>query len=169
MVKGAQPVAEEIVRNGGSATPVTVDVSEPDQVQEMIDVSLSACGRVDILHNNAVGGSPFDTDVVNMDLDAWDSAMAVNLRGYLLGRKAVLPHKIERRSGVIINTSSNSAPAGDLTRTAYGVSKAGINALTMYVATQYRRYGIRVSIDGGILAHTPSYAHFIAAFGHSGG
>jgi NAD(P)-dependent dehydrogenase (short-subunit alcohol dehydrogenase family) len=228
---GAQRVAGEIVQGGGSASAVAVDVSKPAQVQAMIDAALSTFGRVDILHNNAVGGSPLDTDVVNMDLDAWDSAMAVNLRGYLLGCRAVLPHMIERGSGVIINTSSNSALAGDLTRTAYGVSKAGINALTMYVATQYGRFGVRCNaispglvmtprmeseealpagirdiyqvshlnprfaypddiagyavflasdaaemingqilcIDGGMLAHTPSYAHFLAASGRAGG
>ncbi len=224
---GARRVASEVAGEGGTAIAVTVDVSQPADVEAMIDAARSAYGRVDVLHNNAVGGSPLDADVVNMDLAAWDAAMAVNLRGYLLGCKAVLPHMLERGSGVIINTSSNSALAGDLTRTAYGVSKAGINALTMYVATQYGRFGIRCNaispglvmtpkmaseealpadireiyqrshltprfaypgdiagyaaflasdeaemingqvlcMDGGMLAHTPGYAHFLEAFG----
>ena len=221
---GARRVAEAIVKDGGIAQPLTVDVSQPAQVRSMVDEAISRFGQVDVLHNNAVAGSPLDVDVVNMDPAAWDLAMTVNLRGYLLGCQAVLPHMLERGAGVIVHTSSNSGLSGDLTRTAYGVSKAGINALTMYVATQYGRHGIRCNaispglvmtprmeaeqalpardreiyqsshltrrfaypldianlvaflasddaemingqilcIDGGMLAHTPSYAQFLA-------
>jgi len=227
---GAERVAAGIVADGGAARAWTVDVAQPDQIRAMVDGALSDFGRVDILHNNAMAGSPLDLDVVNLDLGAWDLAMSVNLRGYLLGCRAVLPHMLERGSGVIVNTSSNSGLSGDLTRTAYGVSKAGVNALTMYVATQYGRRGIRCNavspglvmtpameaaealsaqdreiyqlshltprfaypadiagyvaflvsdeaemingqilcIDGGMLAHTPSYAQFLVAYGDRG-
>jgi NAD(P)-dependent dehydrogenase (short-subunit alcohol dehydrogenase family) len=223
----AERVAGDLAARGAEAIAVAVDVAEPAAVERMVAQAIAAFGRVDVLHNNAAGGLPGDTDVVTLDLDAWDRALAVNLRGCLLGCRAVLPHMLERGTGVIINTSSNSALAGDLTRTAYGVSKAGINALTTYVATQYGRFGIRcnavspglvmtpkmaseeqlpavvreiyqlshlnprfatpediaaavaflasaqaemingqvVCIDGGMLAHTPSYAHFLALGG----
>jgi NAD(P)-dependent dehydrogenase (short-subunit alcohol dehydrogenase family) len=223
---GGQRVAGDIVAAGAEALAVAVDVSVPEQVQAMIERAISEFGRVDILHNNAMAGSPGDSDVVHMDLDAWDLAMSVNLRGYLLGCRAVLPHMLERGSGAIVNTSSNAALAGDLSRTAYGVSKAGINTLTTYVATQYGRFGIRCNaispglvmtpkmeaaeylsaqdreiyqlshltprfaypqdianavaflasdeaemingqilcVDGGMLAHTPSYAQFLVAY-----
>lgn len=221
---GAGRVADDICADGGKALPLRVDVGDPAQVEGMVTKTIRAFGKVDILHNNAVAGSPKDVDVLNMDLEAWDLAMRVNLRGYMLGCKAVLPDMLGRRAGVIINTSSNSGISGELTRTAYGVSKAGINGLTLHVATQYGRYGIRcnaispglvmtpkmesqealpteireiyqmshlnprftyprdvanlvtflssdagemingqiLSIDGGMLAHTPSYAHFVS-------
>ena len=88
---GAERVAAGIVADGGTARPCPVDVAQPDQIRTMVDGALSDFGRVDILHNNAMAGSPLDLDVVNLDLAAWDLAMSVNLRGYLLGCQAVLP------------------------------------------------------------------------------
>jgi NAD(P)-dependent dehydrogenase (short-subunit alcohol dehydrogenase family) len=154
-IVNARRVASDIAEAGAEAMAVEVDVSAPAQVHSLIDQAISAFGRVDILHNNAVGATPGDSDVVHMDLDAWDTAMTINLRGYLLGCRAVLPHMLERGQGVIVNTSSNSALAGDLTRTAYGVSKAGINTLTTYVAAQYGRFGIRCNAISPGLVMTP--------------
>ena len=157
-IEGANRVAADIEADGGSALALSVDVGEPVQIIRMVDEVLAAFGQIDVLHNNAVGGSPLDSDVLHMDIEAWDRAMAVNLRGYMLGCQAVLPTMLAQGRGSIVNTSSNSALGGDLTRTAYGVSKAGINALTMYVATQYGRAGVRCNAVSPGVVLTPRMA-----------
>ena len=68
--------------------------------------------------------------------------------------KAAVPHM--PRGSSIINTSSGAAVAGDLGRTAYGVSKAGLNGLTRYVATQYGKQGVRCNAIAPALVLTPA-------------
>jgi NAD(P)-dependent dehydrogenase (short-subunit alcohol dehydrogenase family) len=76
-------------------------------------------------------------------VDVWEDVLAVNLRGPLLLTQKALPYMQRVGKGSIINTASTHAFAGDARLSAYGVSKAGLNALTVYVATQYGKQGIR--------------------------
>ena len=106
-------------------------------------------GRLDVLHNNAaLTDSDFlsaDTAVTELSLDVWERTMAVNLRSQMLMCKHAVPIMVEGGGGSIINMSSGASLKGDRTRTAYGVSKAGVNALTMYVATSHGKKGIRAN------------------------
>ncbi len=155
----AQGVADEIVEAGGRALAHVVDVSEESAVKRMVDAAVAAFGGIDILHNNAAAigkSSPGrDRDITRIDVDVWDRTMAVNLRGVMLGCKHAIPHMLERGGGSIINTSSGSAQRGDVTIPAYGVSKGGVDTLTLYVATQYGKQGIRCNAiaPGLILTH----------------
>ena len=117
---GAQRVADEIGARGGEAMAVRVALTAADVLAE-------------------------DGAVVDMDIDVWDQMMAVNLRSQMLTCKHVIPHLLERGGGAIVNMSSGAASNGDLTRTAYSVSKAGIQTFTKYVATQYGRQGVRAN------------------------
>jgi NAD(P)-dependent dehydrogenase (short-subunit alcohol dehydrogenase family) len=74
----------------------------------------------------------------------------------MLTCKHALPHMIARGKGVVVNMSSNSALAGDLSRVAYGASKGGVNSLTLYVATQYGKQGIRCNAISPGLVMTPA-------------
>src|SRR3546814_19654059 len=69
--------------------------------------------------------------------------MKINLRGPMLAAKHAIPKMIERGGGCIINISSGMGMFGELTQTAYGVSKAAINTLTKYIATQYGKATVR--------------------------
>ena len=91
-----------------------------------------------------------------MDVDVWDRTMTVNLRGPMLGCKPRLPHMLAAPSLVIVTTSSTSGQFGDLPRVAYGVSKAGIDSLTRYVATLYGKQGIRCNAVTPGVVKTPS-------------
>ena len=144
---GASRVAEEIASAGGRAVAVTVDVAEEASVAGMIAATLEAFGRLDILHNNAAamgGQNPgMDHDILELDVATWDRAMAVNLRGVMLGCKHGIPPMLESGGGSIINTSSGAALAGGLTTPAYATSKGGLNTFTQYVAAQFGKRGIR--------------------------
>ncbi len=156
---GALRVAEEIVSAGGRAFGQAADVSDESAVKGMVDATVETYGGLDILHNNAaaVGKANVgrDQDITRMDVDVWDRTMAVNLRGVMLGCKHAIPHMLSRGGGSIINTSSGSAQRGDLNLPAYATSKGGVETLTLYVATQYGKQGIRCNAiaPGLILTH----------------
>lgn len=156
----AEAIAGAITSNGGSAVAITADVSDEHQVERMVDATVAAFGRLDILHNNAALVDPemfpLDGRVVDMTVDVWDKVMAVNLRGPMLGCKHAIPRMIETGGGSIINMSSGSSRLGDLERSAYGASKAGVNALTLYVATQHGRDHIRCNTILPGLVLTPA-------------
>lgn len=158
--EGAQRVAEEIAAQGGRAEAQRADVADEASVAAMVAAALSHFGGLDVLHNNAAASDAAtigaDGEVTALDVAVWDRALTVNLRGPMLGCKHAIPRMLERGGGSIVNTSSVSGFAGDLSRTAYGVSKAGLDMLTRYVATQYGKRGIRCnSVAPGVIA-TPS-------------
>jgi NAD(P)-dependent dehydrogenase (short-subunit alcohol dehydrogenase family) len=121
-------------------------------------------GRLDIVHNNAaLTESNFlsrDTAVTELALDVWERTMAVNLRSQMLMCKHGIPEMVRTGGGSIINMSSGASLKGDRTRTAYGVSKAGVNTLTMYVATSHGKQGIRANtIVPGLIITDAVKAH----------
>jgi NAD(P)-dependent dehydrogenase (short-subunit alcohol dehydrogenase family) len=145
----AGSVAASIEGAGGQAVAFTADVSQEDQVIAAVDAAAARFGRIDILHNNAaLTDSDFlheDTAVTELSLEVWEQTLAVNLRSQMLMCKHVVPHMVRGGGGSIVNMSSGASLKGDRTRTAYGVSKAGVNALTLYVATSHGKRGIRAN------------------------
>lgn len=144
---GAEVVAGEIVSAGGKAVAQPVDISDEAAVKAMVQCAVDQFGGLHILHNNAALTSAsqhaHDIGIVEMEVEYWDRALAVNLRGPMLGCKHAIPHMIRAGGGAIINTSSNQSLAGDLSQSAYSASKAAVNQLTRTIATRYGRDGIR--------------------------
>ncbi len=138
-------VAAEIAANGGRARAQEVDVAQPSAVEAMVSDTVSAFGGLDLLHNNAAAldQNRLDQDVATMDLATWDRVLAVNLTGPMLGCRFAIPAMLERGGGSIVNTASAAAFYGSSSLAAYGTSKAGVVALTRYVATAYGDRGIR--------------------------
>jgi NAD(P)-dependent dehydrogenase (short-subunit alcohol dehydrogenase family) len=157
---GAERVADEIVALGGRAAGQHVDVAEESSIETMVDAAVERFGGLDILHNNAAEVSPSimsrDLEVADLDAEVWDRTLCVNLRGPMLGCKHAIPRMLSRGGGSIVNTSSASGLTGDLTRAAYGASKAGLDSLTRYVATQYGKRGIRCNAIAPGVVLTPS-------------
>jgi NAD(P)-dependent dehydrogenase (short-subunit alcohol dehydrogenase family) len=143
--QAAQRVADDIADAGGQARAHVVDVSNADQVQAMVADTVAAYGGLDILHNNAAAldQNRLDQDILSMDLATWDRVLAVNLTGAMLGCRFAIPPMIERGGGAIVNTASAAAFYGSRSLAAYGTSKAGLVALTRYVASAYADEGIR--------------------------
>jgi NAD(P)-dependent dehydrogenase (short-subunit alcohol dehydrogenase family) len=145
----ARAVATGIRSRGGEAAAFGADVSDEAQVTAAVGTATSHFGRLDVLHNNAaLTDSAFlaaDVAVTELSLEVWERTMAVNLRSQMLMCKHAVPEMVRSGGGSIINMSSGASLKGDRTRTAYGVSKAGVNALTMYVATSHGKEGIRVN------------------------
>jgi len=164
----AEQVAGAITAAGGVASSVEADVSEEPAVVATIATVIERYGRLDVLHNNAaLTDSDFlsrDTQVTDLAIEVWDRAMAVNLRSQMLMCKHAVPEMVRAGGGSIINMSSGASLKGDRTRTAYGVSKAGVNALTMYVATSHGKQGVRVNtIVPGLIITDAVRAHLTDA------
>ena len=144
---GADETVDLIRTDGGIARAQATDVAEPDAVERMVADTLAAYGGLDLLHNNAaaINLSLTDQDVVTMRLETWHTSMRVNLDGVMLGCRFAIPAMIERGGGSIVNTASVAATYGSRSLAAYGTSKAGVVALTRYVATAYADRNIRVN------------------------
>jgi NAD(P)-dependent dehydrogenase (short-subunit alcohol dehydrogenase family) len=141
----AQAVVDEITSAAGRARVQVADVSDPAQVEAMVADTVAAFDRLDVLHNNAAAldQNRLDQDVVTMDLATWDRVLAVNLTGPMLGCRFAIPRMIDSGGGAIVSTASAAAFYGSRTLAAYGTSKAGLAALTRYIATAYADRGIR--------------------------
>ena len=141
----AANVVAEIEADGGTARVQTTDVTDPRAVEAMVRDTVAAFGGLDVLHNNAaaIALNGEDQDVVTMDLGTWQRVLDVNLTGPMLGCRFAIPAMLERGGGSIVNTASAAAFYGSKTLAAYGTSKAGLVALTRYVATAYGDRGIR--------------------------
>jgi NAD(P)-dependent dehydrogenase (short-subunit alcohol dehydrogenase family) len=113
----------------------------------MVADTVTTYGGLDLLHNNAaaIKLNLTDQDVVTMPLDTWHTVMRVNLDGVMLGCRFAIPAMLERGGGAIVNTASVAASYGSRSLAAYGTSKAGVVALTRYVATAYADRNIRVN------------------------
>ena len=160
-------VARAIRDAGGEAIDVCVDVGEESDVVRMVEAAMDGFGALDILHNNAALTDPDhqrrDASLLDLELETWEATMRVDLRGPMLGCKHAIPRMIASGGGSIINTSSNSALAGDLTLTAYAAAKGGLNALTLSVATAFGKQGIRCNAVSPAHIESPSLARIVPA------
>ena len=119
---------------------VQADVTDEQQVNELVRFSLEKMGEIDILVNSAgiLNQFPF----VDLPIETWDKTIEVNLRGPFLMIKAVLPHMIENKFGRIINISSQLGQIGGVELAHYTASKAGMIAMTKSLAREVGVHGI---------------------------
>ena len=130
---------------GTSGLYCALDVTDPAQWQAAVAQALSHFGTLDILVNNA--GITIEADVETSDLALWRKVMATNLDGAFLGCQHAVAAMAER-GGTIINVGSIAGLVASSQFLAYGVSKAGVEALTRSVAAHCRRkgYDIRCNV-----------------------
>jgi NAD(P)-dependent dehydrogenase (short-subunit alcohol dehydrogenase family) len=121
-----------------------VDVTDPDQTQDLVRVSLDRFGRIDILVNT-VGGYRAGTPVHETTLKTWDYMMNLNARSAFIVSKAVIPHMLSRGEGRIINIASSAALKGSANSAAYSAAKSAVARLTESMSAEYKRQGITVN------------------------
>ncbi|MGA2108766.1 MAG: SDR family NAD(P)-dependent oxidoreductase [Syntrophorhabdales bacterium] len=135
--------ADEINASGGSALGVVVDVTSKDSTRNMADRVLEACGRIDVLVNNA--GIIVVKSLVDFKEEDFDRIFAVNVKGSFLCAQAVASHMISRRTGRFINISSVAAKRPGPLQTAYAASKHAQIGLTQAWCMELGRYNITVN------------------------
>ena len=139
-------VAAEVEAAGGRALAVQADVTSPDSVAAMVDTTLSAYGRLDVLINNAaifvtLGRRPFE----DIPLQEWRQVMDVNITGCFICASAVIPQMRKAGWGRIINISSSTVPQGIPYFLHYVTSKSALIGMSRAMAREVGRDGITVN------------------------
>ena len=126
----------------GNTLSLALDVSVPDQVNQIIGETIKRFGQLDILINNA-GVADFGP-IEDTSFERWRTVMATNLDGVFLCSQAATPH-LKKASGCIVNIASISGLRASTLRVAYGTSKAAVSQLTQQQAVELGEYGIRAN------------------------
>lgn len=143
-------VADRAAALGVRALPIAADVTNEDDVRTMVAQAVGAFGRIDILCNNAGGGTaagPVDrTSVIDLERDAWDYTLGISLTSTFLCSKHAARVMIEGgRGGRIVNTVSVSAHRGMPGGSAYAAAKFALVNFTQTLALELAPHGITVN------------------------
>jgi 3-oxoacyl-[acyl-carrier protein] reductase len=150
-----QRAVEEITASGGKAISITTDVSDEAQVEAMVESAVARLGRIDILVNNA--GIVVHKMLVDLEREAWDRQLDVQLTGPFLTTKHVGRHMIARGGGgKIVNISSVSAVMGRVKGGPHCAAKGGLTMLTKVAAMELAEYGINVNAVAPGLIDVPA-------------
>ncbi|NQT31580.1 MAG: 3-oxoacyl-[acyl-carrier-protein] reductase [Deltaproteobacteria bacterium] len=141
--KEAEAVAGEIKAAGGQSLAVMADVSLAADVARLVEETITTCGRIDILINNA--GIARDQLLLRMSEEDWDKVLAVDLKSVFLCTKAVLRPMVKQRRGRIISLSSIAGITGNKGQANYASAKAGIIGFTRTVAKEVGSHGVTVN------------------------
>ena len=140
----AQAVAKDIeVKSAGNAFAVKVDVTDEQQVAEMVQTAIREFGKLDILVSNA--GILKAGEVIEFPTADWRKVIDVNLVGYFICAREAARVMVERKKGVIIQINSKSGKKGSFKNSAYAAAKFGGIGLTQSLALEMAPHGIRVN------------------------
>jgi len=143
--RAAERTVQEIEALGGLAHPLQANISNREEVHEMVAKGVDRFGPIDILVNNAgTGGSSIITK--DMPADAWESTVSVNLNGAFYCCQAVIPGMIEKGGGKIVNIASLAASRmSKLGGADYTASKYGLVGFSHHLAFELAAYKINVN------------------------
>jgi NAD(P)-dependent dehydrogenase (short-subunit alcohol dehydrogenase family) len=139
-----EQLATEIRARGGHALSLQCDLTDATSLRSAVRATADALGPIDCVFYNA---GFYDNEHASIDVDPelWQLTMDVNFNGALLLAQLTLPYMIARGKGAFVfNSSAASLVAGQV-RFGYQVAKAGVNALTRFIAAKYGRQGIRAN------------------------
>jgi NAD(P)-dependent dehydrogenase (short-subunit alcohol dehydrogenase family) len=136
-------VVREIERAGGEARFTAGDVRVAADCEKVVDDTLQAWGRIDVLFNNA--GVYFPNTILGCSEAEWDTTIDVNLKGTFLMSRLVLPSMIEQGGGVILNNSSGWGVVGGPKAASYCAAKGGVVLMTKAMAIDHGGQGVRVN------------------------
>lgn len=149
--KDEKPTHEIIQENDGNSIFIETDVTDEEQVRDMVFQAAKEFGKIDILVNNAgihTGGSVVDTSE-----EEWNQIQDVNVKGVYLCSKYVLEHMLEEDiSGDIVNIGSIAGLVGFSNNSPYSASKGAVVELTRSMSVDYASEGINVNaVDPGVI------------------
>jgi 3-oxoacyl-[acyl-carrier protein] reductase len=141
-LEGSKKTAAEIEARGRRVLAIKVNVTDRENVDNMVKQAIDKFGRIDILVNNA-GASSKMKPFMDMSKNDWDFDININLYGQMNVAQAVIPHMIVRKYGRVINTSGGQ---GIPTLATYGAAKGAIVQWTRSLAKEVARTGVIVTV-----------------------
>ena len=140
----ANQVADKIINAGGEAFAFQVDVTQFDQLKQLVEFTLEKFGRIDVLLNNA---GIFDKYTNSLDTteELWDTMFAINVKAVFNLSNLVLPKMIEQGSGAIINIASIAGLIAQMGGASYTASKHAVIGYTKHLAAVYAKHGIKIN------------------------
>ena len=136
--------AKEVEALGRRALPVPTDVSDPEQVQALVDRTIGELGRLDVLVNNA-GAAPFLSTVDSIRPEGFEKYFRINFHSAFYATQAASRHLLEKGSGCVVNVASVAAFIASPGLTYYAGAKAALVAFTRTVAQEWAAAGVRVN------------------------
>ncbi len=155
--EGAEKVAAEIMKAGGTALALESDATREADVEGMVQEVKRVYGKIDILVNN-VGGGFGSATIVKLPVENWDKTIEINLKSAFLCCRAAAREMIPRKEGRIINISSISGKVGESLIGPYCAGKFGVLGLTQVLAKELGRYSITVNAVCPGYVWTPGWA-----------
>ena len=142
-----ESTAEQVREQGQQALPLVVDAMDRGQVQMMVDRTIEAFGRVDVLINNAAfARGPDRVPIIELDPDIFQKVIDIKVTGTYLCTKAVLPHIIKQgEGGKIVNISSSAGKRGSVNTLAYNAANFAVVGMTQSMARELGTYNINVN------------------------
>jgi short-subunit dehydrogenase len=150
-VERLQTLAKEIQVAGGEALPIPTDVTQLDQIENMVSTTLREFGQIDVLLNNAGFGRMKWLEKLEPEGDI-EAQLRVNLLGVIHATRLVLPHMLERKKGHIINMASIASWIATPTYSIYAASKFGLRGFSEGLRREVGALGIHISdiYPGGV-------------------
>jgi 2-deoxy-D-gluconate 3-dehydrogenase len=148
-----EAVANEIKERGGEAIVVVTDLMITDQIPALVDATIEAFQRIDILVNNAARS--FMRPLMELREDGYDKIFTVNVKAAFLLSRAVATIMMEQGGGKIVNITTVGAVRGGAGMGIYHASKAALNMLTKCMAVEWAPLNINVNAVGPGLTRTP--------------
>lgn len=161
-------VAKEAESLGSKAICIKCDVTDWENVQQMVRKTLDTFGSIDILVNNV--GWTFERLFIEKPREEWEKEIKLNLWSVINCTRAVLDHMIERKQGSIVSISSDAGRMGEYREAVYAACKGGIIALSKSLARELGRYNIRVNVvcPGTTMPESPDEVGALSMWGPQG-
>ncbi len=150
----AETTKAMIDKEGGTAMVVVADVADPASSAASVAATVAAWGRLDVLVNNVGIGGPRG-NAVDVDPEAWDAAMRVNVTSMMLMAKHAIPHMRKQGAGAIVNIASIDGLRGGNPNLFYSASKGAVVNMTRSMAAHHGPEGIRVNCIAPGYVYTP--------------
>jgi NAD(P)-dependent dehydrogenase (short-subunit alcohol dehydrogenase family) len=147
-----EAVADEILSRGGQAVAQVTDVTQSEQIDELVETAVKSFGRIDILVNNAARS--FLRPLLDLREDGFDKIFDTNVKGTFLLSRAAAKVMMQSGGGRIVNITTVGAVRGGPMMGVYHASKAAVKMLTMCMATEWASLNILVNAVGPGMTRT---------------